>query len=1186
MSTERRRSLTLCLLLLSSIMATAFVPTVAADSRILLDLSEDHITLAQGESANVTLTIENNDSSIRDFDLSVDASTTSPAWNVTLADQTLSTVLPTFSVPTTVIVRLSEGAVLADGGSVSIIVSQAGTNISSAITLHLSVAPSYLPHIEHTAVGDGGLLVMEPGDSLDITVPITNQGSSLDHIVLAVEETADLAAFWANHSSGTNESESNNTGGNGTGGNGTNGTGNTTVGPTELILNLSSVGTNLTATLDSLNLTANASYLVDWLLEENGSIFPHDTGLYNWTSDGSNHSWNKTWNLTVGEWCFSASINANLSTLDSVASCTNVTASGGNGSGNGTSMGRAVPSGWEVRWLESTLENMSAGESRAATLRVTIPNGESPGDYGFLLSAGSALGNFTISETVVIRVNGTHHLTMSSLDGGVNWLPNATNPVSFLVVNAGSSEAESIYNLGSVMGGCTATLDAEEADGDRLAAATNESIIVNVSIDSDTDEGNSCDITLEAWEDIGETAYTHTFSLTVGADHGLSLVSGDNLTLTPGESVNGMTTVRNQGTEATSIRLHADSDEAITLTTSSDYVWVEAGETADLSWSASVDADSALVGNHSIAFSVEADDASATLNFSWTLTIEPWASIRMEGPLGGAFDVGSEESATVEFTLTNNGTGPADASLDWSDAPAGFTITPSADSIITGGDESTMTLTVAIDDSVPSGTYAFSVLANDPGDGSTWDSVSISAHVSQRAEVRILLASDAMPVSSRAEATYTATVINDGNEPDTFSLSLFGASGFDVSIDPQHLSLNASESGEILVTLRRMGAPGDVTMMLTGTSESDEGVSYSVNLTATLPNVEVKATLATNVEEISAGGTISLTLFLENLGEAEDTLLITGPSGFGCDHPAQITLDAGAAASNHAVSCVAMTELLAGTHWVNFTATSLSDASEASTASTSVLIMPSRNADDNPLLTVTISGDDWSLGWNTSATFSVTVENGGNEQVSGFLLLAGESAHDLSPEWNLIENGQPVSAFSVGPGASSTYSLKLRPNGEPTAGTLDLRIEASGSLSDGHGFAVSSETVQLTVEFEQAEPTEAVLWEGGPLVNAANLAIGMFSGWLFAALLLLWMRRGAKLAEKERIDSAWDEAAEEASKDDDLSAGEIRAAEDGTARCHACEARIMLPSDKEPPFRFKCPTCEEMNRVVGPREED
>ena len=96
----------------------------------------------------------------------------------------------------------------------------------------------------------------------------------------------------------------------------------------------------------------------------------------------------------------------------------------------------------------------------------------------------------------------------------------------------------------------------------------------------------------------------------------------------------------------------------------------------------------------------------------------------------------------------------------------------------------------------------------------------------------------------------------------------------------------------------------------------------------------------------------------------------------------------------------------------------------------------------------------------------------------------------------------------------------------------------------------------------------------------------MFSGWLFAALLLLWMRRGAKLAEKERIDSAWDEAAEEASKDDDLSAGEIRAAEDGTARCHACEARIMLPSDKEPPFRFKCPTCEEMNRVVGPREED
>ena len=41
--------------------------------RILLDLSNDHVVLIQGDSANVTLTIENNDTSIHDFSLSTDA---------------------------------------------------------------------------------------------------------------------------------------------------------------------------------------------------------------------------------------------------------------------------------------------------------------------------------------------------------------------------------------------------------------------------------------------------------------------------------------------------------------------------------------------------------------------------------------------------------------------------------------------------------------------------------------------------------------------------------------------------------------------------------------------------------------------------------------------------------------------------------------------------------------------------------------------------------------------------------------------------------------------------------------------------------------------------------------------------------------------------------------------------------
>ena len=473
-----------------------------------------------------------------------------------------------------------------------------------------------------------------------------------------------------------------------------------------------------------------------------------------------------------------------------------------------------------------------------------------------------------------------------------------------------------------------------------------------------------------------------------------------------------------------------------------------------------------------------------------------------------------------------------------------------------------------------------------PDDGSTWDSLSIDAQVDQRAEVRLLVAGDSLPVASGADSVFTATVINDGNEPDTFAITLAGAAGFEVGISPQTLTLTSGESGEVNITLRRTGAIDDVTLTLVVESENDDAVNDSLSLYATVPSVSVQATVTTNVASMAAEGSASLTLFLSNLGEAEDTLLVTGPSGFMCDHPAQTTLAAGAAAESHAVTCTASSTLLAGTHTIAFTATSLSDSTVNSTDYVDIAIEPHRNADGGPMLVVSMTGDDWSLPWNSSATYTVTIRNDGNEQVSGFLHLAGEYAQDLYPDWNLVDENQTVSVFSVAPRGVSTYSLTLRPNGEPTIGSLDIRIEASGTLADGQGFSVSSPSTTLTVEFDDPPPKEAELWDGGPMVNAANLAIAMLSGWIFAGLLVMWMRFSSKSRANKSTQDAWDDAMEEENKNADLKHGEIRGDEDGTARCHACDSRIRLPTDKDAPFRFKCPTCEEMNRVMPPREED
>ena len=47
-----------------------------------------------------------------------------------------------------------------------------------------------------------------------------------------------------------------------------------------------------------------------------------------------------------------------------------------------------------------------------------------------------------------------------------------------------------------------------------------------------------------------------------------------------------------------------------------------------------------------------------------------------------------------------------------------------------------------------------------------------------------------------------------------------------------------------------------------------------------------------------------------------------------------------------------------------------------------------------------------------------------------------------------------------------------------------------------------------------------------------------------------------------------------------LEDGEVRPGEDGAASCPFCNTRSKLPEGKTPPFRFRCPSCTEIVRVV------
>ena len=334
------------------------------------------------------------------------------------------------------------------------------------------------------------------------------------------------------------------------------------------------------------------------------------------------------WNVSSGEWCLSATLSQNLSTLSNATTC--MTVSNGSGGGNGTTMGRSVPSGWDVRWLNSTLHNMSAGEERISTLRISVPNGEAPGDYGFLLSAGSAFGNFSISETIVVRVNGSHNLTFSATDSTSNWLPNVTGIVSFEIHNAGTSEADSIYSISSNSSHCTSSMDASEADGVRLSSQENDSAHVNVHIDADASEGDLCQLTFTAWDEISESTYTYVHDVVVGAAHGLELVDAISIVLTPGSTASGSTIIKNSGTEPIHLRISGNAD-GLSITTDSNFVEVLSGDTVELTWSTSVAGDTDLVGEQVVALTAETQGGLSTLEFNTTCLLYTSPSPRARG---------------------------------------------------------------------------------------------------------------------------------------------------------------------------------------------------------------------------------------------------------------------------------------------------------------------------------------------------------------------------------------------------------------------------------------------------------------------------------------------------------------------------------------------------------------------------
>ncbi|MED5499135.1 MAG: hypothetical protein VX845_05595, partial [Candidatus Thermoplasmatota archaeon] len=210
MTTERRSAVVLVVSLLL-VSLSPIIGSAAADDAIHLSVDVQHVVLMPGAATNVTLTITNNGSSIDSFDVEVDNASLHPSWEVLALDANVTNVFPTWSKNTTIVVRLDGMGVPSHADTVDLVVSDADGTAETRLTLALSVADVHAPRIEASGAGNGGLVVLQPGDVVDVTVPVHNDGNVIDTMLLDVNANPDLAGFWANWSStGGSENVSNN----------------------------------------------------------------------------------------------------------------------------------------------------------------------------------------------------------------------------------------------------------------------------------------------------------------------------------------------------------------------------------------------------------------------------------------------------------------------------------------------------------------------------------------------------------------------------------------------------------------------------------------------------------------------------------------------------------------------------------------------------------------------------------------------------------------------------------------------------------------------------------------------------------------------------------------------------------------------------------------------------------------
>ena len=183
-------------------------------------------------------------------------------------------------------------------------------------------------------------------------------------------------------------------------------------------------------------------------------------------------------------------------------------------------------------------------------------------------------------------------------------------------------------------------------------------------------------------------------------------------------------------------------------------------------------------------------------------------------------------------------------------------------------------------------------------------------------------------------------------------------------------------------------------------------------------------------------------------------------------------------------------------------------------------------------------------------------------------------------QWVRLLDNQSVNTFELAPFATVEFMLTLTSNIEADE-RANLILKATYQI-DTTTRSEDSEMFSVSISGPAAPPQGVTLPLGIQLDQDTTLN-AMLGGWAVAILLLaiIYTRRNRKGSTEGPVmeDQAEEVLEEETEEETPLGFNECRM-ENGKVTCPSCDARLGVPRGSEAPFRFTCPKCQTMIRVV------